>query len=124
MEKEGEQARRSADALKSSEAPHELSRLTSLLASMQQSALLISRKARTVRRLHQGRAWSLRQFGKQLQQDVWRARMVPAESLLEGYRKMMRDLARDEGKEIEFRATSASVHADRRVLDALKDPIM
>jgi two-component system, chemotaxis family, sensor kinase CheA len=44
--------------------------------------------------------------------------------LLEGYRKMIRDLARDEGKEIEFRATSAGVRADRRVLEALKDPIM
>jgi two-component system chemotaxis sensor kinase CheA len=50
--------------------------------------------------------------------------MVPAESLLEGYRRMMRDLSRDEGKEIEFRATSAGVRADRRVLEALKDPIM
>lgn len=37
---------------------------------------------------------------------------------------MMRDLARDEGKEIDFRATSAGVGADRRVLEALKDPIM
>jgi two-component system chemotaxis sensor kinase CheA len=66
----------------------------------------------------------MRQLGKQLQQDVWQARMVPAESLIEGYRKMVRDLARDESKEIEFRATSTGVHADRRVLEALKDPLM
>ena len=50
--------------------------------------------------------------------------MVPAESLLEGYRKMVRDLARDESKEVEFRATSTGVQADRRVLEALKDPVM
>jgi two-component system chemotaxis sensor kinase CheA len=37
---------------------------------------------------------------------------------------MMRDLARDESKEVEFRATSTGVHADRRVLEALKDPVM
>jgi two-component system chemotaxis sensor kinase CheA len=50
--------------------------------------------------------------------------MVPAESLLEGSRKMMRDLARDEGKPIEFRPACSGVRADRRVLEALKDPIM
>lgn len=134
IRKEGEQARRTAEALqrealqrndarRNGEA-RELFRLTSLLGSMEQRTRSLSGKARTARRLHQRRGWSLRQLGKQLQQDVWRARMVPADSLLEGYRKMMRDLARDEGKEIEFRATSASVHADRRVLEALKDPVM
>src|SRR5262249_19841520 len=55
---------------------------------------------------------------------VWRARMVPAESLLEGHRKMIRDLARDDGKRVEFQATSTGVHADRRVLEALKDPLL
>ena len=63
-------------------------------------------------------------LGKQLQRDVWQARLVPAESLIEGYRKMMRDLARDEGKQLEFRATSTGENADRRVLEALKDPLM
>jgi two-component system chemotaxis sensor kinase CheA len=125
IEKEGEQARKAAEALRHGNAPpRELSRLTSLLGSMQHRGRSLARKARVARRLHQRRDWSLRQLGKQLQQDVWRARMVPADSLLEGYRRMMRDLARDEGKEIEFRANSASVHADRRVLEALKDPIM
>ena len=77
-----------------------------------------------MRRVHQRSSWTMHQLAKQLQRDVWQARMVPAESLLEGYRKMMRDLAREESKEIEFRATSTGVHADRRVLDSLKDPLM
>ena len=67
---------------------------------------------------------AMRNLGKQLQQDVWQARMVPAESLLEGYRKMVRDLARDQSKEIELRASCSGVQADRRVLEALKDPLM
>jgi two-component system chemotaxis sensor kinase CheA len=91
---------------------------------MERQAHSVARQARTTRGLHHRSSWNMRQLGKQLQSDVWQARMVPAESLLEGYRKMMRDLARDEGKEIEFRATSAGVRADRRVLEALKDPIM
>jgi two-component system chemotaxis sensor kinase CheA len=36
----------------------------------------------------------------------------------------VRDLAREESKQIEFRATSTGVHVDRRVLDLLKDPLM
>ena len=125
IEKEGERVRRAAAAARSHpEASRELARTMSFLDSIERQVRSVSRQAITVRRLHQRSSWRLRQFGKQLQRDVWQARMVPAESLLEGYRKMMRDLARDEGKELEFRATSAGVHADRRVLEALKDPIM
>jgi two-component system chemotaxis sensor kinase CheA len=50
--------------------------------------------------------------------------MVPAESLLEGYRKMMRDLAREEEKQFEFRVATTGELADRRVLETLKDPLM
>ena len=129
IEKEGERLRGSARAalsqsLSHAGAPRELARLAPLLDSMERQVRSVSRQARRARHLHHHSSWSLRQLGKQLQRDVWQARMVPAESLLEGYRKMMRDLARDEGKEIEFRAVSAGVRADRRVLEALKDPIM
>ena len=84
----------------------------------------LARQVAALRRLQQRNSWTMRQLGKQLQQDIWQARMAPAESLIEGYGKMVRDLARDESKEIEFRASSAGVHADRRVLEALKDPLM
>ena len=50
--------------------------------------------------------------------------MAPAEDLFEGFRKMVRDLARDESKEIDFRLTGSGVRADRIVLQALKDPVM
>ena len=51
-------------------------------------------------------------------------RMVSAESVLQGFRKMMRDLSRDEGKRIEIQVTGFEIHADRLVLQALKDPLM
>ena len=92
----------------------ELDRLTQNIALMEKPGNRtprafesLRRSARAIRRQHHHSRWRLRQLGAQLHQDVSRARMVPAESLLEGYRKMMRDLARDEGREIEFRATSA-----------------
>jgi two-component system chemotaxis sensor kinase CheA len=84
----------------------------------------LSKQVGALRRSQQRSAWTMRHLSKQLQQDVWQARMVPAESLLEGYRKMVRDLASDESKEVEFRASSGGGQADRRVLEALKDPLM
>jgi two-component system chemotaxis sensor kinase CheA len=125
MEKEAECARRAAaQPLRSQDAGSEFSRLRVFLDSMAQQVRSLSKQARAARRLQQRSSWTMRHLGKQLQQDVWQARLVPAEGLLEGYRKMVRDLARDEAKEIEFRATSTGVHADRRVLEALKDPLM
>jgi two-component system chemotaxis sensor kinase CheA len=95
-----------------------------LLDPMQRQLRDVSRQVTTTRRLHQRHSWTLRQLGKQLQQAIGQARMIPAESLIEGHRKMVRDLAREAGKEIEFHASSAGIHADRRVLEALKDPIL
>ncbi|MAG94680.1 MAG: hypothetical protein CMJ48_13175 [Planctomycetaceae bacterium] len=67
---------------------------------------------------------SLRVLGHQLQNSVRRARMVPVEAVFQGFRKMVRDLARDDGKEVEFRARGLQVFVDRMVLQALKDPVM
>lgn len=76
-------------------------------------------------RIQQSRSgWSLRQLAGGLQDEVALARMVPAEHVFGGFRKMMRDLARDEGKEIDFRISGLDVRADRMVLQALKDPVM
>lgn len=125
VQKEGKQARQAAAILmRHAGLRSELSRLSSSLDSMERQARALFRQSAAAGRLHRRHSWTLRQLGKQLQQDVWQARMVPAESLLDGFRKMVRDLARDQGKEIQFQAVSAGVHADRRVLEALKDPIM
>ena len=124
LEKTSDQARQSAAEASRAGSRRELARLASHLDSMQRMLRDVSRQAGRLRRSHQRSSWTLRQLGKQLQQDIWQARMVPAESLVEGYRRMVRDLAREEGKEIEFQTTSAGIHADRRVLEALKDPVV
>jgi two-component system chemotaxis sensor kinase CheA len=84
----------------------------------------LARRVRALRRMHQRAAHTLRQLGRQLQQDVRRVRTVPAESVFHGFRKMMRGLAGDLGKEVDFRVTGLDVQADRQVLQALKDPLM
>jgi two-component system chemotaxis sensor kinase CheA len=82
------------------------------------------RELSRARRKHQTSNWNVKQLGGQLQDDVKKARMVPAESIFEGFHKMVRDLAREEGKQVDFRAEGMDVEADRVVLQALKDPVM
>ena len=84
----------------------------------------LSRKARSIRLLQQRSAWSLGLLGRQLRHEVRRARMVSAETILQGLRKLTRDQAREEGKEIDLRITGLDCEADRLVLQALKDPLM
>jgi two-component system chemotaxis sensor kinase CheA len=125
MEKETESVHRVAAAsLRRNLTGRELSGVSCFLQSMEKQVRSLSRQAAAVRRLQQRGNWTMRHLGRQLEQDVRQARMLPAEGLLEGYRKMVRDLARDEAKEVEFRASSTGVHADRHVLEALKDPLM
>jgi two-component system chemotaxis sensor kinase CheA len=91
---------------------------------IEQEGRSLAARSRTARRLLQVSAWNTQRSAEQLQRDVWSARMAPAEDLFEGFRKMVRDLARDENKEIEFRLSGTGVRADRVVLQALKDPVM
>lgn len=69
-------------------------------------------------------AWSLLASAGQLDEELRRVRLVPVESLFEGFRKMVRDLARDVGKAVEVHAKGLEVEVDRSVLEALRDPIM
>jgi two-component system chemotaxis sensor kinase CheA len=60
----------------------------------------------------------------ELQDDVSRMRMVAFESLIGGFQRIIRDLARDTGKQVYFDVAGMAVEVDKTVLDALKDPIM
>lgn len=60
----------------------------------------------------------------QLQDDIGGMRLVPFETIVGGFQRMMRDLARDTGKGITLDIDGAGVEIDKAVLDALKDPIM
>ena len=111
-------------SLRQLEATPEVNRLREGLDRMEHQLHSHARHVRSVRLLGQRSARSLRLLGDQLQRDVRRTRMVPAESVFQGFRKMVRDLAREEGKQIEFRICGFELQADRMVLQAMKDPLM
>lgn len=60
----------------------------------------------------------------QLQDDIGGMRLMPFESIVGGFQRMIRDLSRDMGKQINLEILGATVDIDKAVLDALKDPIM
>lgn len=60
----------------------------------------------------------------QLQEEIDSMRLVPFETLVSGYQRIVRDLSRDMGKQIQFDVVGAFVEIDKTVLEALKDPLM
>ncbi|PWC85251.1 histidine kinase [Azospirillum sp. TSH100] len=78
----------------------------------------------TAHRSHDRLLWSMRRWGGGFQQDMRRLRMLPAENQLSGLGRMVRDISRTEGKEVEVDVRGLEVEADRAVLQRLKDPIL
>jgi two-component system chemotaxis sensor kinase CheA len=63
-------------------------------------------------------------LAEQLQDDIGGMRLVPFEAVVSGFQRMVRDMARDTGKDIHLSIKGAQVEMDRAALDALKEPIM
>ena len=59
-----------------------------------------------------------------LLEQAQRVRMMPASSVLDVLPLMVRDLARSQRKRVEFHATGGELRVDRRVLEAIKDPLI
>jgi two-component system chemotaxis sensor kinase CheA len=73
----------------------------------------------------QGRcAWTLQKRVRELHENAARARMTPAEVVFGAFGAMAREIAQQEGKDIEFRAEGLHIQADRLVLQSIKDAVM
>jgi two-component system chemotaxis sensor kinase CheA len=59
-----------------------------------------------------------------LQEDVKKTLMLPFDTLLAGFPKMVRDLACDVGKEIQFTMRGTDIQIDKRILEKIKDPLL
>jgi two-component system chemotaxis sensor kinase CheA len=56
--------------------------------------------------------------------DMKKTLMLPFSSLLEAFPRLVRDLSREVGKEVELSIDGAEIEIDRRVLDQIKDPLI
>jgi two-component system, chemotaxis family, sensor kinase CheA len=59
-----------------------------------------------------------------LLEQARRVRMTPAASVLDVFPRMVRDLARSQGKDVEWVAEGGELALDRRVLERIKDPLI
>ena len=76
----------------------------------------------SVRRVRAG--WALDQGLSDLRGRVEEISQAPAETVFGGFATMVRDIAREAGVPVDVRVTGLDTRADRRVLQALKDPVM
>ncbi|PJF29977.1 MAG: hypothetical protein CUN52_05620 [Phototrophicales bacterium] len=60
----------------------------------------------------------------QLQDDIGKMRFIPFESVMSGFQRMVRDLARDLGKQVALDSVGSAIELDKAVLDNLKDPLL
>ncbi|WP_309670996.1 chemotaxis protein CheA [Gemmatimonas sp.] len=59
-----------------------------------------------------------------LQDEVLQARMLPVAQVFDRFPRLVRDIARDLGKEVRFTMEGRDIELDRSLLDAIGDPIM
>jgi len=60
----------------------------------------------------------------ELQEEIKRVRMLPLATITHTFGRMVRDLAREQGKEINFIITGDGTELDKRVLEQIKDPLL
>lgn len=56
--------------------------------------------------------------------DMRKALMLPFSSLFESFPRMVRDMARQKGKDIELSIIGSKIEVDRRILEEIKDPMI
>ena len=56
--------------------------------------------------------------------DVKEMHMLPFSSLTEIFPRFVRELARDQGKPVELKVEGSGIEVDRRILEAMKDPLV
>ncbi|MDJ0278957.1 response regulator [Sphingomonas sp. 2R-10] len=77
-----------------------------------------------IRRLHGRLRDALDRSGTELERDGERLLLQPVATLFDGYERAVRELAAAEGKDARLVTTDTDGEADRRVLNALRDPLL
>jgi two-component system chemotaxis sensor kinase CheA len=60
----------------------------------------------------------------ELQMEVTNARLFPLSSICDQFPRMVRDMAKSEGKEVNLEIIGAEIGLDRVILDEIKDPLI
>lgn len=69
-------------------------------------------------------AFHLNPIIDELQSNMKELRMLPISTILDGLPRMVRDIARERGKEVSLVITGSETELDKKVLEGLKSPLM
>jgi two-component system chemotaxis sensor kinase CheA len=67
---------------------------------------------------------SLNRLTNDLQEEIMASRMVPIEQIFNRFPRMVRDLSKNEGKDIDLILEGGDIELDRTVLDEIGDPLV
>ncbi len=117
----------SADRHKSSRSEKEDSRTDKLAEFLEWNHSWIKEFEDRLRRLTKAADSDARMQGgmvDDLLEGMMNVLMLPCSSVLEVFPKLVRDLARESGKEVNLNIVGAELEIDRRILDEMKDPLI
>ncbi len=113
--------------LKSSHSEKEDTRITKLAEFLEWNNSWIKRFEDRLRALAKAADGDARMQGgmvDDLLEGMMNVLMLPCSSVLEVFPKLVRDLARESGKEVNLNVVGAELEIDRRILDEMKDPLI
>lgn len=67
---------------------------------------------------------SLENISRQLRDTAFSITLIPIDYLVTRFRRLVRDLSREIGKEIEFEARGAEVELDKSLIEGISEPLM
>jgi chemotaxis protein histidine kinase CheA len=79
------------------------------------------------KRVFKGMRSSIKRLGilsNHMQNDIRMMRLVPVSSLLQPLARNVRDIARDLGKQVDYKTVDNNIEIDRAVLDGIRDPLV
>ncbi|HEX9934515.1 MAG TPA: hybrid sensor histidine kinase/response regulator, partial [bacterium] len=98
--------------------------LIELLNWNHQQIKLLETKTTTLSKLVENNSKLLNGMVNNLLDDMKQVLMLPFSTLLKILPKVVRDLSRDQGKEVELIVKGSTIEIDRRILEELKDPFI
>ena len=71
-----------------------------------------------------GLAQAIEKTTGELQEAIMRVRMLPIRQVFQRFPRMVRDLAKQKGKDVELTVSGEDTEIDKTVIDALGDPLL
>lgn len=94
------------------------------LAALESGLLALARDAAGLSRRRSVVASAMDAAAARVRDEAERLALVPAEAVFGGFARVLRDMAREAGSEVEVSTTGLDAPVDRAMLQALKDPVL